>query len=58
MKDYIKILQENGYLVMSGFYENDIKDLDWLSKEFGLKRVLKKTKGDWACLVYEKIAVL
>lgn len=47
---FAEILNENGYLVLSGFYENDIKDLLSIAHKNGLSLDNQKNKDDWASL--------
>ena len=41
-------------LVVSGFYEQDIPDIEAIANLNGLKRVATKTKNNWAAVVFEK----
>ncbi len=52
--DFARILLENGYLVLSGFYEKDVKDLQQLAGEFHLELSYQESKKDWTCLVFIK----
>lgn len=49
MKSFRGVLNEGGYMILSGFYEEDIPVL--LEKEFGLYESGRRTDNNWACLV-------
>jgi len=52
---FAKHLKENGYLVLSGFYEKDIEDLQLVTNTFGLKLESKSvSENDWTVLVFKK----
>ena len=55
--DYAKRLVQNGQLILSGFYENDIEDLEEVAKKHGLKRVKATNRDKWAMLVLNKLSV-
>ena len=48
---YEKYLQKNGRIMLSGFFEKDIVDLEARAKEAGLVIVSRQVKDDWAALV-------
>lgn len=47
---FAKNLCKNGYLVLSGFYEKDIKDLLLVTSKHGLKLDVKKELKEWVSL--------
>lgn len=51
---YSHFLKENGQLILSGFYEEDVEDIDAVAKKYFLSMALKNTKNKWASIVYEK----
>ena len=51
MKSFRGVLNEGGYMILSGFYEEDIPVLLEKAKEFGLYESGRRTDNDWACLV-------
>jgi ribosomal protein L11 methyltransferase len=51
---YSQFLNEKGQLILSGFYEEDISDIDEVAKKCFLKMALRKSKNKWASIVYEK----
>lgn len=51
MKSFRGVLNEGGYMILSGFYEEDIPVLLEKAKEFGLYESGRRTDSNWACLV-------
>lgn len=51
MKSFRGVLNEGGYMILSGFYEEDIPVLLEKAKEFGLYESRRRTDNNWACLV-------
>lgn len=51
MKSFRGVLNEGGYMILSGFYEEDISVLLEKAKEFGLYESGRRTDNNWACLV-------
>lgn len=51
MKLFRGVLNEGGYMILSGFYEEDIPVLLEKAKEFGLYESGRRTDNNWACLV-------
>lgn len=51
MKSFRSVLNEGGYMILSGFYEEDIPVLLEKAKEFGLYESGRRTDNNWACLV-------
>lgn len=51
MKSFRSVLNEGGYMILSGFYVEDIPVLLEKAKEFGLYESGRKTDNNWACLV-------
>ena len=51
MKSFRGVLNEGGYMILSGFYEEDIPVLLEKVKEFGLYESGRRTDNNWACLV-------
>lgn len=52
--DYSALLVPGGYLLMSGFYVEDVKVLVDVAKNNGLDLVLEKSRDKWAILVMKK----
>jgi ribosomal protein L11 methyltransferase len=51
MKSFRGVLNEGGYMMLSGFYEEDIPVLLEKAEEFGLYESGRRTDNNWACLV-------
>lgn len=51
MKSFRGVLNEGGYMILSGFYEESIPVLLEKAKEFGLYESGRRTDNNWACLV-------
>lgn len=51
MKSFRSVLNEGGYMILSGFYEEDIPVLLEKAKKFGLYESGRRTDNNWACLV-------
>ena len=51
---YASRVKNNGQLVMSGFYNNDIATLESVAKQYGMMFVNKITKNNWTSLKFEK----
>lgn len=45
---YAKLLKSDGSLLLSGFYHNDLQDIEELAVNNGLQLVNTNTKNDWA----------
>ena len=54
IQHFANILQENGYLVLSGFYEKDIEDLMNEAKKHDLSLENQKEKDSWVSLRLKK----
>jgi ribosomal protein L11 methyltransferase len=42
-------------LVVSGFYQHDIEDIENVAKEVGLKKIQTENKNNWAAVVFERV---
>ena len=51
MKAFRSVMGDNSYLILSGFYEEDIPVLLAKASELGLKEAARRTDNNWACLV-------
>lgn len=51
---YSQFLRKNGKLLLSGFYEDDVADIDEVAQKYFLKMALRNSKNKWASIVYEK----
>ena len=54
IQHFANFLQENGYLVLSGFYEKDIEDLMNEAKKYDLSLENQKEKDGWVSLRLKK----
>jgi ribosomal protein L11 methyltransferase len=54
MKSYSKHLEQNGHLLLSGFYENDIDALKKEAAKSDLYEVQRDSRETWACLLLQK----
>ncbi len=52
---YYKHLNKNSSLLLSGFYETDLKIISSVCEELGLKYVKHQLKNDWVCAKYFKV---
>ena len=51
---YAGLLNENGILVLSGFYEWDEEDIIAVTDSCGVKQEARKTKNSWSALRFKK----
>lgn len=51
---YIDFLVNDGYLVVSGFYENDAVDIQQKATETGLSFVTSMTNREWTSVLFQK----
>ena len=51
MKSFRSVLNEGGYLILSGFYNEDIPVLIEKAEELGLREVSRRDEEGWACLI-------
>ena len=54
MEIYANLLISQGYLLLSGFYSEDIQDLVDVAKPLGLELKHSSTKDNWAALILQK----
>lgn len=52
--EYYNFMQHGAVLVISGFYESDIVDIQTLAESVGLKKVAQLSKNQWASVVFSK----
>ncbi|WP_424962746.1 50S ribosomal protein L11 methyltransferase [Ekhidna sp.] len=55
--DYARRLKLDGQLILSGFYESDISDLESEAMKNGLYKIHSTTRDKWAMLALEKRSV-
>jgi ribosomal protein L11 methyltransferase len=51
---YSHLMRDKGLLFLSGFYEQDVDDINEVAKKYSLAKSNIITKNNWASLVYEK----
>ncbi len=51
---YASLLNDNGSIMLSGFYKQDVEKMNALAVDLGLSLVATESKNDWCMLKYEK----
>jgi ribosomal protein L11 methyltransferase len=51
---YALLLPQGGFLLLSGFYEKDIADIEQLALASGLTKEGQRVKQPWASLIFKK----
>ena len=54
MTAYLEIMNADSILIISGFYEEDVKLLDEKANSLGLVKTSQKTDNHWCCLTFIK----
>lgn len=54
MPTYLEIMNAGSVLIISGFYEEDVKLLDEKANSLGLVKTSRKTDNHWCCLTFIK----
>ncbi|UCS94510.1 50S ribosomal protein L11 methyltransferase [Echinicola marina] len=54
MEVYVSLMKPSAKLLLSGFYENDVPDIQYRAESLGLKLKGQKEKDNWAAVVFEK----
>jgi ribosomal protein L11 methyltransferase len=54
MKEYCNGLRENGLLLLSGFYRNDIEAIAGSASKTGMQLTASRSLNDWAVLLFQK----
>jgi ribosomal protein L11 methyltransferase len=49
----VKRLSTDGYIILAGFLNFDLKEVDSIATDLGLTIVRNVSKGDWECLLYK-----
>jgi ribosomal protein L11 methyltransferase len=50
---YVTFLKKGGALLVSGFYEKDIADIQTVAESVGLKKIAQLSKNNWAAIVFK-----
>ncbi len=51
---YTRFVKDGGYLIVSGFYETDVADIQEIAGQSGLKKLRSLSKNNWAAVVFIK----
>lgn len=51
---YVNHLKDGGFLIVSGFYDQDIPSIEEVSKSVGLVTSSIKVKNDWTSIIFKK----
>lgn len=54
MPFYCNVLKENGIILFSGFYAEDIKRIEESAEEHRLKKISERIKNNWAVVIFKK----
>ena len=54
MSSYVKFMKKEGKLMLSGFFEKDLPDLESMAHKVGLEVISRNTKDDWATIIFTK----
>ncbi len=54
MNIYADLLKDKGFLLLSGFYTEDVEDLNDCAKPLGLELISQQSKDNWAALILQK----
>lgn len=52
MQAYCKVLSPDGTVFLSGFYENDLTDIEKVASNYDLVLKSKKTRNNWCCAMF------
>lgn len=50
-----KKISNGGHLILAGFLNFDLKEVDSITSALGFELIRNVSKGDWECLLYKKI---
>jgi ribosomal protein L11 methyltransferase len=53
--DYAKLLSLDGYLLLSGFYSSDSKEITSIANNFHLKLKRQYSRNNWVCMVFSRV---
>ncbi|WP_163711173.1 50S ribosomal protein L11 methyltransferase [Mangrovibacterium lignilyticum] len=54
MEKYFNVLNEDGILIVSGFYKDDLEDIIGKASELFLRKLILKEKNNWVACSFEK----
>jgi ribosomal protein L11 methyltransferase len=55
MSSYAEMLEKNGTLLLSGFFDSDVDELVTFAEQFGLKKRRVLNKDNWAAIELNKL---
>lgn len=55
MADYSKMLEKDGTLLLSGFFDSDVEELVSYADQFGLKKLRILNRDNWAAIELKKL---
>lgn len=55
MSSYAEMLEKNGTLLLSGFFDTDVEELVTFAEQFGLKKQRVLNKDNWAAIELNKL---
>lgn len=50
---YSKLVSQEGYLIMSGFFTTDVEELIKLANDYGFILIKQKSKSEWSALLFQ-----
>jgi ribosomal protein L11 methyltransferase len=53
--EYSRIIKSDGILILSGFYEHDLVDIQQKAYEFGFELLTHKVKKDWCSPIFKRV---
>ena len=51
---YVQFMEPNAYLIVSGFYVQDVEDITQKAAEVGLKIITQTSKNNWSAIVFQR----
>lgn len=54
IEKYVSVLNDDGILIVSGFYQNDLEDIMGKASELYLRKLIIKEKNNWIACSFEK----
>lgn len=55
MQSYSEMLENNGTLMLSGFFDTDVEELVMFAEQFGLRKIRILNKDNWAAIELTKL---
>jgi len=54
MEKYVSVLNDDGILIVSGFYNNDLEEILGKAAELFLQKIEIKERNNWIACAFEK----